>query len=351
MNSPTLRIALAAAALSLLGVLPALAEDDEIDTCMTCHADKTLSKTLSSGESVSLYVDRDELKRSVHGGNLKCTECHAGMEEIPHPERPYKTAAEFHLSFLEACKSCHYENVQQSLDGVHESLRAKGTDIAPTCLECHGSHGIAKASEPRSRISETCSACHSDIYDRFVKSVHGKSLVADGNPDVPVCTDCHRSHDIADPRTEAWLLQTPELCGKCHTDAERMKKYGLSTNVVASYFSDFHGMSASLRQRGKAGRGQLTALCIDCHGIHDIAAVHDAESPVLKANLTKTCAKCHEGAGANFPGAWLSHYEPSWSKAPLAYGVKVFYVVFIPFVIGGLCLQILLSLWRVVVNR
>jgi hypothetical protein len=72
---------------------------------------------------------------------------------------------------------------------------------------------------------------------------------------------------------------------------------------------------------------------------------------VLKANLQKTCAKCHTGATQNFPAAWLSHYEPSLKKAPLVWAVGVFYKIFIPFIIGGLCLQILLHLWRVLVNR
>ena len=63
------------------------------------------------------------------------------------------------------------------------------------------------------------------------------------------------------------------------------------------------------------------------------------------------CQRCHQGATANFSAAWLSHYEPSWKKAPMVYGVKVFYAVLIPFMIGGLVLQILLHLWRVVVNR
>jgi hypothetical protein len=182
----------------------------------------------------------------------------------------------------------------------------------------------------------------------YSRSVHGRAL--DGNEDVPVCTDCHRSHDIADPRTEAWRLATPELCGRCHTDPRRMEKYGLSTNVVKTYLADFHGMSASLRKSG-GGDGKLTALCTDCHGIHDIASVKDPDSPAMRANLTRTCGKCHEGASETFPAAWLSHYEPSWSKAPLVYAVKVFYAGFIPFVIGGLVLQILLHLWRAVVNR
>jgi hypothetical protein len=71
----------------------------------------------------------------------------------------------------------------------------------------------------------------------------------------------------------------------------------------------------------------------------------------MSANLQRTCAKCHEGASASFPKAWLSHYEPSLEKAPLVWLVQLFYRLMIPFMVGGLVLQIALHLWRVVVNR
>jgi hypothetical protein len=38
-------------------------------------------------------------------------------------------------------------------------------------------------------------------------------------------------------------------------------------------------------------------------------------------------------------------------KAPLVWLVQVFYRLMIPFMVGGLVLQIALHLWRVVVNR
>jgi len=220
-------------------------------------------------------------------------------------------------------------------------------------VECHGAHAIVAPGRPRSAISHTCASCHKGISDVYVRSVHGKALVETENADVPVCTDCHHAHDIADPKSASWLLKTPEMCGKCHTDSRVMGRYGLSTNVLQTYLADFHGMTASMsRDRGKAGsEARVTALCIDCHGVHDITKVTDPSSGVLKANLVKTCRKCHPGATESFPAAWLSHYEPSWERAPLVQGVKVFYRVFIPFVIGGLVLQILLHLWRVVVNR
>ena len=345
------------AALLLTLAWPALAQDtdpaaEEAETCLACHSDASLTVTFGDGQSHALAVDPAHLAKSVHGGNLKCTDCHAGMDEIPHPERQFKNLADFRASFADACKSCHFDNYTQSLDGVHHAVLAGGDARAPSCADCHGAHDIAPAGKPRAAISKTCARCHADINDVYAKSVHGTSLVA-GNDDVPVCTDCHRSHDIADPRTADWLLKTPELCGKCHTNEPLMQKYGLSPNVLSTYLADFHGMSASLSAKSGAlpDKQNLTALCIDCHGVHNITRADDPSSPVLKANLVRTCQKCHPGAPDTFPAAWMSHYEPSWEKAPIVKTVSVFYTIFIPFVIGGLVLQILLHLWRLVVNR
>jgi predicted CXXCH cytochrome family protein len=227
---------------------------------------------------------------------------------------------------------------------------AKGDLRAPVCVDCHGSHDVTRPGEPRARISRTCARCHGKVSAEYVKSVHGTALLEQANPDVAVCTDCHRAHDITDPRTPAVLLTTPQLCGKCHSDEKLMKKYGLSTDVVRTYLADFHGMNATMQRAGGA-RPQVTALCIDCHGVHDITRVKDPSSPVMKANLLTLCRKCHPSAVANFPAAWMSHYEPSWKRTPLVYSAKVFYAVLIPFMISGLVLQILLHLWRVVVNR
>lgn len=343
--------------LALFRLVPAVGAEDaieqEVAACLECHGERDFTKVLDSGDKISLTVDRAMLAASVHGKGLRCTDCHAGMEELPHPERAVKNAAEFHAGFGDTCKPCHFDKYALSVDGVHAKQLAKGNAMAPGCVDCHGSHDVAPAAKPRTRISDTCAACHPDVADTYMNSVHGLALTK-GNDDVPVCIDCHRSHDISDPRVTSWIVKTPELCASCHTDAEKMKKYGLSTNVVQSYLSDFHGVTATTsRARGSSASGEVrvTALCIDCHGIHDITTAQAENSPVLRANLAKTCRKCHPDASDTFPDAWLSHYEPSWEKAPLVYGVKIFYMIFIPFIIGGLILQVMLHLWRVVVNR
>jgi predicted CXXCH cytochrome family protein len=324
---------------------------NEAEDCLACHGNDTLTVTLASGEEAPLFMKRELLAGSVHK-NLRCTDCHAGLEQVPHPERHYKNLAQFRASFGEACKNCHFENYTKSLDSVHYGLQARGDVFAPTCVKCHGSHDIARPAQPRSRISQTCATCHQPISEAYAKSVHGRALFMEQNKDVPICTDCHRSHDIADPKSRAWLMSTPALCGKCHADSKLMSKYGLSTAVVSTYLADFHGTTAAFGAKGrKTASEPVVALCVDCHGIHDIGKVTGDSAPAFRANLVKTCQKCHQGASDNFPAAWLSHYEPSLKRAPLVFMVQLFYKLIIPFIVGGLLLQILLHLWRTVVNR
>lgn len=327
--------------------------DAENQLCLDCHGDPEFAPSikLEKGGTMSLLTDAAVLAGSVHA-QVACKDCHSDLEDATedgHKIHRFPDRRAFTVAYSEQCKQCHFQNYTKTHDSVHGALITKGVLGAAVCVDCHGAHDTGLASQPRSKISQTCSQCHRAISEVYSRSVHGQSLLAEENPDVPTCTDCHRSHDIADPRQGSWIARTPTLCGNCHTNAPLMAKYELSTNVLSSYLADFHGMTAAL-QANDALRPQV-ALCTDCHGVHDIARVNDPNSSVMKANLAKTCAKCHPGAGEDFPGAWLSHYEPTWEKAPIVTAVTVFYDFLIPFMIAGLLLQIALHLWRVVVNR
>ena len=323
---------------------------EEVEACLSCHSDSSLEMELADGP-ISVYVDPEEFANSVHGQNLNCNDCHSGITEYPHPEVQYKNRRDINLASYENCKKCHFDNYTKTLEGIHYNLLSKGDQRAPTCVDCHGAHNIKPPDRPKSHVSQTCKSCHEDVYDTYVKSVHGKALVNGENSDAPVCTDCHQAHDIEDPRTKSFLLKTPQLCGQCHSDEKLMKKYGISTHVVETYLSDFHGVSATFYKDSAENINSWKAVCTDCHGVHDISAVSDEKSPVLKANVVNTCRKCHPSATPDFPDAWLSHYEPSPDKAASVYYVKLFYKFFIPFTIAGLVLHILLHLWRIAVNR
>jgi len=337
---------LAAAASPAFAGIPAEQED-----CLGCHSDPSETFDLPSGEKLSLGIDQEVFAKSVHGDTLRCTECHTDKTaDHATGELGFKNRREVTIKYYEQCKGCHFANYTKTLDGVHFAVMAKGNDKAALCVDCHGAHDISRPGQPRTRISKMCSSCHAKEAAVYAKSVHGR--MAETTADVPVCTDCHRAHDTTDPRDGALAMRTPEICGRCHTDEKLMSKYGLSTKVVDTYLADFHGMAATLSKGKKHGPGvRLAAVCTDCHGVHDIEKSDSPTSGVMSANLQKTCAKCHEGASESFPKAWLSHYEPTPQKAPIVWGVMLFYKLMIPFMVGGLVLQIALHLWRVVVNR
>src|SRR4051812_14387785 len=209
-----------------------------VQDCLACHGDAGLSLTLGTGETQGLHVDAAAYARSVHGSALNCTACHPGFQEQPHPTVNTANRAEFRAAFRSVCKTCHLEDDRKAHDGVHWQLLAAGDTRAPYCADCHTAHAIAPPARPRARISQTCAQCHPAVVAAYRGSVHGRALL-DGNPDVPACTDCHRAHDIKDPRDRAWLLETPQLCGKCHGDPKLAAKYGMSPNVLGTYLSDF----------------------------------------------------------------------------------------------------------------
>ena len=338
--------------LVLLGPQTPAAGPPDAATCLECHGDAALTMTSSTGATISLHVDGARFGQSVHA-KLACADCHTGMTEIPHPTRTFRTARDVTAAYAEQCRRCHFANYTKTLDSVHQKSVARGDKMAPLCVDCHGAHDIQKTgAQPRTSISQTCARCHEGVATAYANSVHGRALNTPASGDVPACIDCHRAHDIAGPHQTDWQLHTVDLCGSCHANEALMKKYGLSTAVLKTYLNDFHGKTAALRSsHGAAPNGPVVARCTDCHGVHDIQESSRPDSPVIKANLVKTCRKCHADANENFPGAWLSHYEPSWKKAPMVYGVKLAYAVVIPLMIGGLGLQILLHLWRLMVNR
>jgi len=342
--------AVAALVLGVAGTAGAAETALTAEQCLSCHANP-ITGTLASGEVLSLQVKPQELARSVHGGKLGCTDCHRDIRQMPHARRAFPDRRAYTLGLYEACKGCHFAEYTKTLDSVHFAQQARGDPRAPVCVDCHGAHNVSRPNRPRQHISQTCARCHQGIFEAYRASVHGKALVEEGNGDVPTCTDCHRSHNVEDPRTAGFKLRTPELCATCHRDKGRMAKYGLSTGVFDTYVRDFHGMTARLQREGKADPSAFTAVCTDCHGVHDIRPAKDPASSVMRANLAATCRRCHPGATENFPAAWLSHYEPSWRRTPLVYTVKVLYWIFIPFTIGGLLAHIGLDLWRVATNR
>ena len=65
-----------------------------------------------------------------------------------------------------------------------------------------------------------------------------------------------------------------ELCASCHSDVRRMNPYGLPTDQLRVQDSK-HG------EQLFEHNDQNVAVCIDCHGVHDILAPQSTGQPRL----------------------------------------------------------------------
>jgi predicted CXXCH cytochrome family protein len=246
----------------------------------------------------------------------------------------------------EDCLGCHTDPSQtfDLASGEKLSLYVDQAAFAKSvhgetlrCTECHSDKKSDHATgelkfKTRRDVTRTyyeqCKGCHFANYTKTLDGVHF-AVMAKGNDKAALCVDCHGAHDISRPGQPRTRIS--KMCSGCHAKEAEI------------YAKSVHGRAAETSPD--------VPVCTDCHGVHDIQKSSDPTSTVMSANLQRTCAKCHQGASASFPKAWLSHYEPTPQKAPIVWGVQLFYKLMIPFMVGGLVLQIALHLWRVVVNR
>lgn len=319
--------------------------------CLSCHANPDLTMTLPNGEEISLYVSPEKLADSTHSQlGIECQACHTEIETYPHPAITFQTRRELSRSYYKSCQKCHSTNFEKAQDSIHAQVSAEHPE-APVCTDCHSAHYVQAPDEPRTLISTTCSTCHTEIYLQYKESIHGSALINEDNPDVPVCTDCHGVHNIQDPRTEQFRINSPEMCANCHADPELMAKYGLSSDVYDLYELSWHGVDVSVYKARWPTIWHDSAICTDCHGIHNIRTTDDPQSSVHPDNLLATCQNCHPGVSANWTQAWTGHNAISRERTPLLYYLDVFYTSFIPMVLWAAAIYVLLQILRATVNR
>ena len=305
---------------------------------------------------VLLTIDTQAFGESVHGKNeVACADCHTNMGKVPHPEYPKTGLREFQYELYQAtqaaCQSCHTEEATKAMSGVHQQTLEAGNHNAAMCADCHNPH-YAESAAGREEVPDVCARCHSDIAATYKESVHGAALIGEGNPDVPNCIVCHGNHNISDPRTVEFRNNIPLLCARCHTDTSIMDKYGISTNVLNTYVADYHGTTVTLFEQTSPDLPTNKPVCTDCHGTHNISMTDNPQTGIaLKENLLVKCQRCHPDATANFPDAWMSHYNASPEKYPLVYYVNLFYKFFIPAVIGGMLVFVITDIIRRLINR
>lgn len=318
------------------------------EDCLACHETPDMFLPLESGELLYLTVNQVVYDTSVHGREgYACVQCHTDITTFPHPEQKQTTVRDFQVAAAESCGNCHTQEQEIYQQGDHAKVLADGDINSAVCTDCHGAHQIQEFGGSRSRIAETCRQCHSEIYDVYKESVHGNALLVDHDPFVPTCVDCHSNHSNAGPeeRPEFHLFSVG-ICAECHADRELMARYGINTEVFDTYVADFHGTTVTIFEKIAPDQQTNKPVCIDCHSVHDIRSSDDEMSTVVKSNLATTCQRCHPDATIEFPDAWLSHYPPDLEHNTIVYVVDLFYKVLIPGTVVGIMAFILTDVWR-----
>ncbi|MGD8697970.1 MAG: cytochrome c3 family protein [Gemmatimonadales bacterium] len=285
--------------------------------CTSCHTSH-------------MILPHTDPRSSIHEANLAgtCTECHALIEEVhrqviegrlweerPHVipvcvdcHSPHKIRRVFYSAGAANadCLRCHSDpNATMERDGesisifVDEAAYNGGMHGETGCAQCHSD--VTPSTTTRSCATSVasnvdCAACHPEQGEQYATSTHG-TLSSQGDPDAPVCLDCHDKHVTQShltPTSPTFARNVPTLCASCHRSGEpaarRILEEGYSgPDIVQSYEMSIHGKG--LIQSGLV----VTATCPSCHTAHNELPPWEAESSVNRNNISGTCGTCHHG--------------------------------------------------------
>jgi len=200
------------------------------DLCGKCHADAAFMKTFDP----KIRVDQlTEYRTSEHGrrnaaGDARtavCVDCH-GVHGIMKVSDPRSTV--YPSKLADTCARCHTDEalmgsfgmpvgqVPQYRTSVHaHALYEKGDISAPTCNDCHGSHGAAPPGV--AAVANVCGSCHSREASLFREVEARKGL--DLEPCIQ-CLICHGNHAVLPPTQDMIGVGEHSTCTGCHVQGE-----------------------------------------------------------------------------------------------------------------------------------
>lgn len=115
------------------------------DECLACHSDATLSHEVN-GKTVSLHVDPQAFKDSIHGSMFTCVDCHTDVKSSAHETPPQ------HIT----CATCHADEQAAYERSFHakavkrwerESSHLRGLSRQPARTPAGGRPQVARPSQ------------------------------------------------------------------------------------------------------------------------------------------------------------------------------------------------------------
>ncbi|HJV26109.1 MAG TPA: cytochrome C, partial [Aromatoleum sp.] len=159
-----------------------------------------------------------------------CNQCHA-THEFAVPKAGTAAREQWRLTIPKTCgESCHEDQLEDYESSVHGALvMGKDDPKGAVCIDCHTTHEIRGASSDPFKLKnvEACGGCHNEQLFSYRDTYHGQVNKL-GYTYTAKCADCHGSHGMKkgdDPKSKVHPDNRLKTCQKCHDD----KKPGMAT--------------------------------------------------------------------------------------------------------------------------
>jgi hypothetical protein len=232
--------------------------------CARCHADADFMKRFDPHTRVDQLA---EYRTSVHGkrnaaGDTKaavCVDCHGvhGIRAVGDPR-----SSVYPTNLADTCARCHASEelmksyglpTRQYADyktSVHaRALYEKGDLSAPTCNDCHGSHGAVPPGV--GTVGNVCGSCHGREAT-LVRETEAKKKI-----DLSMCIQCmvcHSNHAVQPPTDDMLGVGPKSTCISCHVPGD--KEYQASREMsdalarLRSRLGEAHGLLERAERAG-----------------------------------------------------------------------------------------------------
>lgn len=336
---------------------------DADKTCLACHSSKGLEKKLANGETLSLHIRGEEFAKSVHRV-IGCAACHADIDPGKHPgaTKQVGSTREYTVKLAGVCRQCHEDKFKLYEGSIHAALVRSGNAASPVCTNCHGSHTVRPKAAYETISGVPCRNCHAAIFDAYIGSMHGRARSKLGHVNAPICSDCHRAHDVsaasvgnrlrdaclgcheAAPRAhEKWLPNAKRhlesvSCPACHAPAaQRRIDLRLYDSATQKRVMEQEGLPP-IEERARSAEGQkggLDAMALwsllreinrerqtrtTLLGRMEVGTGVEAHQLADKTKAVRDCESCHREGADPFQTVTLSIIGPD--GRPVRFGAR-----------------------------
>lgn len=281
--------------------------------CAKCHADAAYMKSFDPKQRVDQLSEylTSEHGRLVTAGDARaavCIDCHGAHGILPVRD---PRAAVHPLKVADTCGRCHSDTALMSTFGIRtdqksayetsvhaQALHGKGDLSAPTCNDCHGSHGAAPPGVQN--VANVCGSCHGREATLFreIEAKRGLDLEA-----CIQCVVCHSNHAVKPPVPEMLGVGPQSTCTGCHAEGEAgyagaAKMADLMATLRARLEEADGRLHAAERAGVEVGSDQLALQAAHDSLVESRVLVHSFDIERFTKVSTGGIAVAEEGLGA-----------------------------------------------------